>query len=202
MSDRASWTTRHQERDESPPPSPFVVDALSRLGPPHGDARAIDVACGRGRHALLLARTGYAVLGVDWAVPALRSLRKKACHERLPVACLATDVSTWSPPEDRYTVVLSTNYLDRRCFERLRRAVAPGGVLLLETFLDGQQHYGHPTNPDYLLRPGELAQICRGWDVLHAHEGLVTRATNTAAGTSTTRATSQSMMAGVLARRP
>lgn len=192
MSDRASWTERHRARGEhpQPPPSPFVVDALSRLAAPRVHAPAIDVACGAGRHTLLLARKGYAVLAVDWAVPALRALRKNARREQLPVACLATDVSTWSPPEGRYALVLSTNFLDRGCFERMRRAVVPGGVLLLETFLDGQQRYGHPTNLDYLLRPGELADLCRGWEVLHAHEGPVTRGTDTA------------MVAGILAQRP
>lgn len=192
MGDRATWTERHQARIErSPlPPSPFVVEALSRIGAPPRHARAIDVACGAGRHALVLARTGYTVLGVDWAVPALRTLGTTARHERLPITCLAIDVAIWEPPEDHYAMVLSTNFLDRGCLDRMRRAVACGGVLLLETFLDGQQRYGHPTNPEYLLQPGELAALCEGWDVLHAHEGLVTRGTDTA------------MMAGVLARRP
>ena len=53
----------------------------------------------------------------------------------------------------------------------MRAALAPGGVLVIETFLAGQEKHGHPANPDFLLRPGELAALCRGWEVLASYEG-------------------------------
>ncbi len=192
MSDRVIWTERHKARVQRPPlpPSPFIVEAMASLEAPRPQARALDLACGAGRHALVLARAGYAVLAVDWAVPALRTLGENARRGRLAIACLATDVSTYVPPENHYDVVLSTNFLDRSCLQPMRRAVARGGVLLLETFLEGQERYGHPSNPEYLLHRGEIENLCRGWDILLAHEGLLTRGGDAA------------MMAGVLARRP
>jgi SAM-dependent methyltransferase len=171
---RARWTERHRTAGV-PPPSPFVIAALARLGTPSPPAPALDLACGRGRHALVLAAAGYDVVAVDWALPALATLRQAATARGLQVHAVAADVTAWPLPRARFALVLATNFLERALFPALRAAVAPGGALVVETFLRGQERYDHPTNPAYLLRPGELAALVAGWRVVHAHEGPVDR---------------------------
>jgi 2-polyprenyl-3-methyl-5-hydroxy-6-metoxy-1,4-benzoquinol methylase len=188
--DRAHWTARYDTPSALAAPSPFVVDALARLPPPLPGARALDVACGRGRHALPLARAGYAVLAVDWALPALQMVRRAARAAALDVTGLVADVTAWPMPRQHYALVLATNFLERTLLPALRAAVARRGVLVLETFLEGHAALGHPTNPAYLLRHGELRALCRDWEIVQAHEGRVTRGSDTA------------MMAGIVARRP
>jgi hypothetical protein len=139
---------------------------------------------------LLLAEHGYRVIAVDWALPALTTLARTARARNLSVSCLAADAATWPVPRGHFALVLATNFLERDLLPDLRAAVAPGGVLMLETFLEGQQHHGHPANPDYLLRHGELARLVTGWDLIAAHEG------------ETRRNGAAAMMAGIAARRP
>lgn len=191
--ERRAWDARHRaaaQTETAEAPSPFVVQALDLLGAPLPDARALDVACGRGRHALLLAARGYRVEAVDCARSALVVLRERALVGGLAVAGIVADVTTWPLPAGRYELVVVVSFLERGLFPALRAAVAPGGALLMETFLSGQERHGHPTNPAYLLAPGELADTCRGWPILAAHEG------------ETRRDGRPVVVAGILARRP
>jgi len=193
---RARWTARHCSAQANEKPSPFVVRALVSLGAPHTAAvpssppRALDLACGRGRHALLLARSGYHVEAVDFALPALTSLAARARAAGLRVDCVAADATTWPVPRSRYALVVVVSFLERALFAALRDAVQPGGALVMETFLRGQEHAGHPKNPAYLLRPGELAQELSTWIILDAHEGC------------TERDGRPVMLAGIVARKP
>jgi len=150
-------------------PSPFVASVLDSLAPPHG--RALDVACGGGRHALSAAARGYRVTAVDYARPALVGLRAAAAARGLAIDALVADVETWPIPPARFDLVMVVDFLWRPLLPALRAAVAPGGVLVVETFLAGQEKHGHPRNPDFLLQPGELAALCAGWKVLASHEG-------------------------------
>ena len=177
-------------------PSPFVVTSLDKLRrPAEGDALdsprrfALDLACGSGRHALLMAERGYHVEAVDYALPALTALRAEAGRRALEVRCIAADVTAWPFPRARYDLVVVVNFLERGVFAALRAAVRPGGALLLETFLEGQERYGHPRNPAHLLQTGELGRELSGWQILASHEG------------PTTRGGDPVMLAGILARK-
>jgi SAM-dependent methyltransferase len=189
---RIAWEARHRAAAEPESPSPFVVAALARLGvpAPAPRPRALDLACGRGRHALLLAGHGYHVDAIDHSLPALSALHARARALGLPVACLAADLTTWPLPAACYHLVVVVNYLERALLPAIGAAVAPGGALLVETFLRGQERHGHPSNPDYLLARGELERRLGDWEVLAAHEGPARRGRTPA------------VVAGILARRP
>ncbi|MCC6850488.1 MAG: methyltransferase domain-containing protein [Deltaproteobacteria bacterium] len=161
------WQERHRTAEEPGAPSPFVVDALALLGAPASAAgdRALDLACGRGRHALLLAERGYRVDAVDFALPALTILRRHALARRLDVRCLAADVGAWPLPTDRYALVLVVSFLDRSVFPTLRAAVAPGGVLLYETHAR-RTGIASAVRTEFCLAPGELDALCADWEVL------------------------------------
>ena len=120
----------------------------------------LDVAAGRGRHSRLLRRCGLAVTAVDKDVAGLIDLRADAAVEI--VAADLEDGSPWPFGARSFAGVVVTNYLWRPLLPRLVAAVAPGGALIYETFALGQERFGRPRNPDFLLRPGELLAAVAG----------------------------------------
>jgi tellurite methyltransferase len=197
MSDnrRRAWEDRHRSSDLIAPPSPFVVHALDVLTatttPSPAWGRALDVACGRGRHALLLAAHGFDVEAVDFALPALTTLMRTAATRGVAARCLAADVTTWPIPTARYALVVVVDFLERALFPVLRSAVAPGGALLYETYRRSDEpDTTPPRRAEFLLEPGELDDRFRDWHVLLRHDARALHH-----GKPTARS-------GVLARRP
>jgi len=136
-------------------PSPWVVRWAAEL--PAG-ASVLDVACGSGRHARWLAARGLRVTGVDRDAAALSGL--------LDVAeTIVADIEggPWPLPAGAtFDAVVVTNYLHRPLWPQLLAAVAPGGRLIYETFAVGNETVGKPSNPAFLLAPGELLDAVRG----------------------------------------
>ena len=135
--------------------------------------RAPDVSCGRGRHALLLAAAGLEVRALDRDAEALASLRQAAGRLGLPVEAELVDLE--APGTDLgdglYDIVLGIHYLHRPLFPALRRSLRTGGVLIYETFTVAQAARGKPTNPDYLLKPGELRRLVAPLEIVREREG-------------------------------
>ena len=127
----------------------------------------LDLACGSGRHARWLAAQGFDVLGVDHDPAALASLAGV-------VPTLQTDVESgpWPLVGRLFDGIVITNYLWRPLTAQVLSALAPGGVLIHETFAHGQQTIGKPSRPDFLLQPGELLQICAGLRVVAFEDGF------------------------------
>jgi SAM-dependent methyltransferase len=125
----------------------------------------LDLACGSGRHARLLAHLGYSVTAVDREPQVIESVR-----------FIQADLehgSPWPLPGERFQGIVVTNYLHRPLFPVLADALAPGGVLIYETFMLGNERYGRPSNPAFLLRPGELWQAFGGLHVIAFEQGAV-----------------------------
>lgn len=153
------------------PPSSWLVEHLDLL--PRGGT-VLDVACGRGRNTLFLARAGFRVHAVDRDPAAIDAVRGTAREEGLSVACEVLDLEVTPPPDlghARYDAVVVFNYLHRPLFPALRRALAPGGRLVYETFTMAQAERGHPRNPAFLLLPGELLTLAAPLTVLRSREG-------------------------------
>ena len=151
------------------PPSPWVVRHLAQV-PASG--RILDLACGSGRHARWLAAQGRSVLAVDRNPSALAGL------QGLPgVAVLATDLETddWPLAGQRFAGVVVTNYLWRPRLADVCALLAPGGALIYETFMVGNEAYGKPSRAEFLLQPGELKAVAEqgGLQVLDFCEGYV-----------------------------
>ncbi len=129
----------------------------------------LDVACGRGRHARWFESRGHRVTGIDRDADALA-----ACGASEAIACdLETEPIAWPLPTRRFAAVVVTHYLHRPLFPRLIASLAPGGVLIYETFAAGNGRLGKPSNPAFLLEPGELLERCRGLTVVAYEDGLV-----------------------------
>jgi SAM-dependent methyltransferase len=137
-------------------PFPWIV----RFAPlvPQG-AAVLDLACGAGRHARLFLERGHPVTAVDLDVSGLDDLRG---HPQLEIMQADLESAPWPLPGRRFGAVVVTNYLWRPLFEPILAAIQEDGLLLYETFARGNEAYGRPTNPDFLLEPGELIDVVRG----------------------------------------
>lgn len=132
-------------------PSPWVLRWANLIAP---RGAVLDFAAGRGRHARWLAAQGFAVTAADRDAAALASIGAG-------VDCCAIDLeqTPWPWPAGRFAGVVVTRYLHRPRLGELAALLAPGGVLIYETFRQGQAAFGRPTNPDFLLEPGELQRV-------------------------------------------
>jgi tellurite methyltransferase len=141
------------------------------LLPPGG--RVLDVACGRGRHALLLAAAGWAVRALDRSSSDIASLAAMAERLALPVEAEVVDLEKEDVELgcDAFAVILVVHYLHRPLFPALVNALAPGGLLLYETFTVAQAQRGKPSNPDFLLEPAELPRLAAPLQVIRQREG-------------------------------
>ncbi len=138
-------------------PSPWVERFYGEI---KHNGHILDVACGAGRHFPLGWSSGKRLTGVD------RDLTKLArFQERPEIQLIAADLEDGSPPPFRgirYDGVIVTNYLWRPILPDIVAAVAPDGILIYETFGDGQELFGRPSNPEFLLQPGELLAAVAG----------------------------------------
>lgn len=138
---------------------------VARWAPLIPQGRVLDLACGGGRHARFFAEQGYAVLAVDrepQTIPGARFLQADL-----------EDGSPWPLPGERFQGIVVANYLHRPLLPLLRDALAAGGVLLYETFMLGNERYGKPSNPAFLLRPGELWEAFAGLQCIAFEQGTV-----------------------------
>ena len=150
--------------------SPWI-ERWSHLVAPGG--AVLDVACGGGRHLRWFAEHGHPVTGVD--------IDTAAASAQYPGARLVTaDIENgpWpltdaSGKPVQFAAIVVTNYLWRPLLPTLLESLAGGGVLLYETFAQGNETVGRPARPDFLLRPGELLQVCAGLRVVAFEDGYL-----------------------------
>ena len=148
-------------------PSPWVRRwaALIRRG-----GRVLDVACGHGRHLRYLSSLGFAVVGVDRDEAALVALRGIGGVE---IRVADIEAGPWPFAPGGFDGVVVTHFLHRPLFPDLVGALRPGGVLIYETFALGNERYGRPSNPAFLLRPNELLHSVEPLAVVAFEQGLI-----------------------------
>ena len=152
-------------------PSPWLIQNADLL--PRG-GRVLDVACGKGRHALWMAERGFSVHAIDRNPEAIDAVVENARRSHLDIRAEVIDLETDPPPDlgaAEYDVVLGFNYLHRPLMPVLRAAVRPGGLIVYETFTVRQAERGRPRNPAFLLKDRELAGLMSPLTVLRSREG-------------------------------
>jgi SAM-dependent methyltransferase len=152
---------------ESLEPSTWVTRWASLITP---GGRVLDVASGKGRHARWFAARGHPVDAVDRDAEAIAALTGVS---GIQAVCADIESGAWPFANERYAAVCVANYLHRPLFPTLLDVLAPGGVLIYETFARGNERYGRPSNPDFLLEAGELLEIVRGRLRVVAYEDIV-----------------------------
>ena len=140
-------------------PSAWVL----RWAPSIARGPVLDVACGSGRNARWLAAQGLDVVGVDREPQVIAGVR-----------FVRADLEAgrpWPFADERFAGIVVTNYLHRPLFPHLLAALAPEGVLIYETFMAGNERFGRPSNPEFLLRPGELLAVFGDLQVVAFEQG-------------------------------
>jgi SAM-dependent methyltransferase len=154
-----------QHDHDAPEPSEWVVRFLSGL---EAGARVVDIACGRGRHLRYALEQGHDVTGLDRDVSKLGDL---AGRERVRV--IEADLERNAPfplAGETFDAVIVANYLWRPILPDIAACVAPDGILIYETYALGNERFGKPSNPNYLLKPNELAEVFAPMLVIVAFE--------------------------------
>lgn len=151
------------------PPSAWVLAHLQRIVP---GGRVLDLACGSGRHARLLAAENHPVFAVDRNIEAISSLQGVP---GIKAVCMELEGEAWPLAGEQFAGIVVTNYLWRPRWQDLLALLAPGGVLIYETFMIGNEAYGKPSRPDFLLQAGELRTLAEahGLRVVDFVEGYV-----------------------------
>ena len=153
-------------RHELTAPSAWVARWADRI-PASG--RVLDLACGTGRHARYLAARGHPVEAVD-RDPAMVARLNGVPGVR--ARCADLEGGPWPYEGDQFAGIVVVHYLHRPLFPRLLAALAHEGAVIYETFAAGNERYGRPSNPDFLLKPGELLEVARGRLRVVAYEDL------------------------------
>ena len=142
-------------------PSAWVL----RWAPLVTSGTVLDVACGAGRHANFFLNRKLKVVAIDRDPQVIQGARF--------IQADLEDGSVWPLPGEQFEAVVVTNYLNRAIFTAIQESLKPGSVLIYETFMLGNERFGKPSNPAFLLRPGELLESFKGLNVKAFEEGEV-----------------------------
>jgi len=147
----SSWVTQH-----CPSPHP-------------ARNRALDLACGKGRHSFWLAGQGWQVTAID------RDLSQTDIDTNPAINWIEADLETgtWPLGQQQFDLIVVVNYLHHPLFEYLRKAVHPGGTLIYETFMVGNEAFGRPRSPEFLLKDDELTDRFSDWNILAHQQGPI-----------------------------
>ena len=149
------------------------LDLLKNLDRP---LPVLDLACGTGINGLLLAQHGIPVVFADRSASALEVVAQRLLDGTLPGRIWQVDLEqTDTDPfaGQSFSAIIGFRYLHRPLFPALKSAVAPGGLVIYETFTTGNLRFGRPGNPDFLLQPGELKTIFQDWEPIFHFEGVL-----------------------------
>ncbi|MBL4908282.1 MAG: class I SAM-dependent methyltransferase [Sneathiella sp.] len=129
----------------------------------------LDLACGRGRHSAFLEKKGFQVTAVDIDTKAIEAAGLKA------TAVIQADLENgvWPFNSDQFDGIVVVNYLYRAHFPKLINALKPGGVLIFDTYMVGNEQFGRPANPKFLLKSSELDDAFSDFEVVAFDEGYV-----------------------------
>ncbi len=157
----------------SEPASPWVTRWAHLV--PSGD-QVLDLACGHGRHTRYFLDRNMAVAGVDISKSAIEfianSLTPAEC-EKAELIVADIENGPWPLVGRQFSAIVVTNYLWRPLLPTLVQSLAPGGVLIYETFAAGNETVGKPSRPDFLLQHGELIKVCAGLRVVAYEDGFL-----------------------------
>lgn len=164
------WDERYRRGEHvNDDPHPLVKEFAAQTTP----GRALDIACGAGRHSIFLAARGWQVTAVDSSSVAIELLRQRADERGVVVDARVADLERgeFTIKPNTYDLIINCCYLQRGLFPAIRNGVRTGGLLIAVVALVDDDPHIKPMNPAFLLQPGELEAIFAGWEWLHYFEG-------------------------------
>jgi tellurite methyltransferase len=156
-------------------PNDLLVTFSDLITAERPDGPVLDLASGDGHNGLFLAAKGLPVILADRSEEALRKAKEAAHGIRGSVTVWKVDLERPAEnplKENGYSVILVFRYLHRPLMPCIRKALRAEGFLVYHTFTLDQSQFGKPRNPDFLLKPGELRQWFKDWDIFHHFEGI------------------------------
>lgn len=169
----ADWDERYSRGDHATlEPNPLLVRVAGNLPP----GRALDIACGAGRHALFLARNGWRVMAVDASRVGIEITRERARAMHVEVDARRADLERgeFKIERDAYDLISVFYYLQRNLWPGIRAGVRSGGTLVAAIHLIDEGPQDDVGNPNFLLQPGELRAEFDDWEIMHYHETELT----------------------------
>lgn len=165
------------------PPNPLLVRFASLLQDEVLEGPILDLACGDGQNGLFLAELGLQVILADRDGSRLQLAKNEAQKKGREVTLWEVDLERGENPfaEAEYGAILVFRYLHRPLIPFIKKGIKGGGFLFYETFTIDQSRYGSPHNPAFLLKPGELQDWFKDWQVIHYFEGLLENPTRAVA---------------------
>lgn len=164
LQDQLKWNEKYQTKSTPHEPS-SIVKQYSKLA---GGKKALDIAAGNGRNALFLAKQGFTVDAVDISDTGL----KLFAGQHPNIHCICVDLDNFDIPDARYELIINIKYLNRRLFPYIRRGLAPGGILIFQTFVDAPSDANNdPICRDYRLRKNELLRTFLSFSIVYYKEG-------------------------------
>jgi tellurite methyltransferase len=163
------WDERYRRGEyTTEEPTPLLPRAIQNLKP----GRALDVACGTGRHAIFLAGRGWDVTAVDSSQVGIEILQRRAREAGITIDARVADLeqSEFQIEAAAYDLICVFYYLQRDLFPAIRAGVQKGGAVVAAIHLNDKKPEAHPRNPDFLLEPGELRAEFRDWEIQYYHE--------------------------------
>ena len=167
------WNERYSRGEQIiKEPLPLLVRVVDELRP----GRALDLACGTGRHAILLAERGWQVVAVDASGVGIEMAKTSARERGVEVDWRVADLERgeFEIEAESYDLIGVFYYLQRDLFPQIRRGLRSGGMVIAAIHTVDESPDTKPMNPEFLLRPGELRAEFRGWEILHDYEGSPT----------------------------
>ena len=164
------WDERYRRGEQAPKePTPLLRSAVEHLSP----GRALDLACGTGRHSIFLAERAWNVTAVDSSRIAIAILQKRASERRVAIDARVADLELgeFRIEPDAYDLICVFYYLQRDLFPEIRVGVKPGGSVVAAIHLNDGKPEARPSNPAFLLGRGELREFFRDWEIEHYREG-------------------------------
>lgn len=165
----ADWDERYSRGDHATlEPNALLVRVAENLRP----GRALDLACGAGRHALFLARGGWQVVAVDASRVGIELTRERAREMRVEVDARRADLERkeFEIEREAYDLIAVFYYLQRNLWPEIRAGLRQGGTLIAAIHLVDEAPDGESGNPNFLLQPGELRAEFEDWEIEHYHE--------------------------------
>ncbi len=164
VEDKIKWDKKYSEKSDllAPrEPSKAVVKYYTECS----GNRALDLACGAGRNSLFLEEKGFYVDAVDISKLALEYLHERIKYNKINP--ILADLDEFYLGEERYDFIVKCNFLDRELIERAKKALKIGGVMVVETYLEDEENEKKSSNPNFLLKKGELLEIFKiGFEIL------------------------------------
>ena len=169
MTTKLTWDDRYRNGEHrNLSPAPLVLKAIEKLPP----GRALDLACGAGRHVFALAERGWRVTAVDASRVAIDLVRDRARERHLEMDARLADLENheFDIKPEAFDLICDCCYLQRDLFPAIRGGVRPGGIVIAIIHLVDPSPDVKAMNPEFLLRSGELREFFAGWDILHDFE--------------------------------